>query len=206
MGGMARRRCDWPIAWGFQMAWVLRLVETGTDGPARVVDATNIGPLGVLGDIANLGLTLSEAKQILARLQQAVVSVQADDHAVLRPDCSACGAACHVEVARLRRVATLFGTVPVRLPRFRCAGWGQGETGIGWLSYSGPHQSSTSYGRMSLLRCHIASPLARWHTFCRSNPGRPRRRCEAARLRLARAFATSPSLRLGPAWRRSQSP
>jgi hypothetical protein len=61
------------------------------------------------------GLTLSEAKQILARLQQAVVSVQAEDHAVLRPDCSACGQACHVMDWRLRRVATLFGTVPVRL-------------------------------------------------------------------------------------------
>ncbi|MEA2728530.1 MAG: hypothetical protein QOF70_3005 [Acetobacteraceae bacterium] len=69
------------------MAWVLRLVETGIDGPARVIDETDIGPLGALGDIANLGLTLSEAKQILARLQQAVVSAQADDHAVLRPDC-----------------------------------------------------------------------------------------------------------------------
>jgi hypothetical protein len=95
----------------------------------------DIRPPGALGDIANLGLTLSEANQILARLQQAVVSVQADDHAVLRPDCSACGQACHVKDWRLRRVATLFGTVPVRLPRFRCAGCGHGETGIGWLSY-----------------------------------------------------------------------
>jgi hypothetical protein len=110
------------------MAWVLRLVETGIDGPARVIDVTDIRPLGALGDIANLGLTLSEAKQILARLQQAVVSVQADDHAVLRPECSACGQACHVKDWRLRRVATLFGTVAVRLPRFRCAGCGHGET------------------------------------------------------------------------------
>jgi hypothetical protein len=52
--------------------------------------------------------------------QQAVVAVQAGDHAVLRPDWSACGQACHVKDWRLRRVATQFGTVPVRLPRFRC--------------------------------------------------------------------------------------
>jgi hypothetical protein len=36
---------------------------------------------------------------------------------------------------RLHRVATLFGTVAVRLPRFRCVGCGHGETGISWLSY-----------------------------------------------------------------------
>lgn len=69
------------------MAWVLRLVETGIDRPSRVIDVLDIRPRGDLGDIANLGLTLAEAKQILARLQQTVVAVQADDHAVLRPDC-----------------------------------------------------------------------------------------------------------------------
>ena len=38
------------------MAWLLRLVETGIDGPARVIDVTDIRLLGALGDIANLGL------------------------------------------------------------------------------------------------------------------------------------------------------
>jgi hypothetical protein len=61
------------------MAWVLRLVETGVDGPARIIDVMGIRLLGALGDIANLGLTLADAKQILACLQQVVVSVQ--DHA-----------------------------------------------------------------------------------------------------------------------------
>jgi hypothetical protein len=70
------------------MAWVLRLVETGIDSTARVIDVMDIRPLGELGEMAKLGLTLAEAKQILARLRQAVVVVQADDHAVLLPDCS----------------------------------------------------------------------------------------------------------------------
>ena len=104
------------------MGWVLRLVETGIDSPARVIDVMDIWPRGALGDSAKLGLTLAEAKQILACLQQAVVAVQADDHAVLRPDCSSCGQACHVKDWRLHRVATLFGTAAVRPPRFRCAG------------------------------------------------------------------------------------
>jgi hypothetical protein len=52
------------------MGWVLRLVETGIDSPQRVIDVMNIGPFGDLSDIARLGLTLAEAKRILARLQR----------------------------------------------------------------------------------------------------------------------------------------
>jgi hypothetical protein len=37
------------------MAWVLRLVETGIDSPARVIDVMDIWPLGDLGDIVKLG-------------------------------------------------------------------------------------------------------------------------------------------------------
>ena len=133
------------------MAWVLRLVEMALGGPGRVIDVTDIRPLGALGDIANLGLRLLEAKQILARLQQAVVEVQAGDHMVLRPDCSACGQACHVKDWRLRRVATLFGTVAVRLPRFRCGECGHGETGIGWRSYC------RSTPELDHLRAHVSA-------------------------------------------------
>ena len=78
-------------AGGSWMGWVLRLVETGTDSRARSIDVLEISRPNDLGDIANLGLTLPEAKQLLARVQQAVVAAQAQDHAGLRPDCSACG-------------------------------------------------------------------------------------------------------------------
>jgi hypothetical protein len=133
------------------MAWVLRLVETGIDRPSRVIDVLDIRPRGDLGDIANLGLTLAEAKQILARLQQTVVAVQADDHAVLRPVCSSCRHACHVEDWRLHRVTTLFGTVALRLPRFRCARCGHGETGVSWLSYC------RSTPELDELRAHVSA-------------------------------------------------
>jgi len=76
------------------MRLVLRLVETETDGLAEGVDVMEIRPPRGLGDIAHLGLTLSEAKQLLTRVQQAVVAAQAHDHAVLRPDCSICGGRC----------------------------------------------------------------------------------------------------------------
>jgi hypothetical protein len=133
------------------MAWVLRLVETGIDRPSRVIDVLDIRPRGDLGDIANLGLTLAEAKQILARLQQALVAIQADDHAVQRPVCSYCRHACHVKDWRLHRVATLFGTVAMRLPRFRCAGCGHGETGVSWLSYC------RSTPELDQLRAHMSA-------------------------------------------------
>lgn len=46
---------------------------------------------GDLDDIANLDLTLAEAKRLLAGVQQEIVAAQAREHAVLRPDCSRCG-------------------------------------------------------------------------------------------------------------------
>ena len=82
--------------WGSWVRWVLQLVETGTHNRARSVDVMEISRSNDLGDIANLGLSLAEAKQVLARVQQAVVAAQANDHAALRPDCSSCGGRCHV--------------------------------------------------------------------------------------------------------------
>jgi len=79
--------------------------------------------------------TLAEAKQLLARVQQAVVAAQAHEHAVLRPDCSSCGGGCHIQDWRVRQVATLFGLVAVRLPRFRCVSCRHGETGTSWPSH-----------------------------------------------------------------------
>ena len=133
------------------MGWMLRLVETGTDSRARSIDVLEISRPCGLGDIASLGLTLVEAKRLLAHVQQAVVTVQADDHAVLRPDCSACGGRCHLKDWRLRQVATLFGGVSVRLPRFLCPGCGRTKPGIGWA----PHGRSTP--ELDQLRAHLSA-------------------------------------------------
>src|SRR5215212_5119565 len=114
------------------MGLVLQLVETGADSRGREVDVLEISRPKDLRDIANLGLTLSEAKQLLARVQQAIVAAQARDHAALRPECSRCGARCHVKDWQSRQIATLFGTVAVRLPRSRCPGCGRNEAGTSW--------------------------------------------------------------------------
>ena len=52
------------------MGWVLRLVETGAESPVQGIDVMEISRPRDLGDIASLGLTLPEAKQLLARVQQ----------------------------------------------------------------------------------------------------------------------------------------
>jgi len=133
------------------MRWVLQLVETGTDSRARSVEVLEIRRPNNLGDIANLGLTLAQAKQLLARVQQAVVAAQAHDHAVLRPDCSACGGGCHVKDWRLHQIATLFGGVTVRLPRFLCTGCGRTEMAVRWPS----HCRSTP--ELDQLRAHLSA-------------------------------------------------
>jgi hypothetical protein len=85
-----------------------------------------------LRDIADLGLSLDETKRLLAGLQQEIVAAQVKRHAARRPICSRCGAGCRVKDYQNHVVATLFGRVTVRLPRFRCAACSVSESGIDW--------------------------------------------------------------------------
>ena len=114
------------------MSWILRLVKTGAEGEAQATDVMEIDRPDDLRDIANLGLTLAEAKLLLAALQQEIVAAQARTHAVLRPYCPCGGGVRHVKDYRKHPIATLFGQVTVRLPRFQCAACGTIEVGIDW--------------------------------------------------------------------------
>src|SRR5919206_3084699 len=138
------------------MGWVLRLVETGTGNRAQgnraqSVDVMEISRPDDLRDLASLGLTLSEAKQLLARVQQAVVAAQARNHAGLRPDCAACGGRCHAKDWRPHRIATVFCGVTVRLRRFLCSGCGRSETATAWPS----HCRSTT--ELDQLQAHLSA-------------------------------------------------
>src|SRR3954452_15264546 len=117
------------------MEWTLRLVGTGIDGQSRSFDVMAISRPDGLGDIAQLGLTLAEANLLLGQVQQEVVAAQARHHAMVRPDCRSCGGRCHVKDWRPHRIATLFGEVRVKLPRFVCVGCGWGESGGSWPSH-----------------------------------------------------------------------
>jgi hypothetical protein len=109
----------------------------GDDARCLSTDLIEICRPEGLGDIANLGLTLPEAKQLLASVQRAVVSGQADSHGLQRPCCPACSGKCHLKDWRGHRIGTLFGEVTVRLPRFRCTACNRTETSVGWPSGSG---------------------------------------------------------------------
>jgi hypothetical protein len=111
---------------------MLRLVKTGAEGEGSCTDVLKIDRPDDLRDIADLGLTLAEAKRLLAGVQREIVAAQAREHAVQRPECPRCDGACRVKDYRDHAVATLFGQVTVRLPRFRCAACGGIEAGLAW--------------------------------------------------------------------------
>jgi len=134
------------------VAWILRLVKIGVEGEGPCTDIMEINRPGDLVDIANLGLTLSEAKRLLAGVQREVVAAQAREHAVRRPDCSCCGGVCRVKDYRDHAVATLFGQVTVRLPRFRCAACGGIEAGVGWPSHC---RSTPELDRLQAHLCAV---------------------------------------------------
>jgi hypothetical protein len=145
------------------MEWMLRLVGTGIDGQSRSFDVMAISRPDGLGDIADLGLTLAEAKQLVARVQQDVVAAQTDNHAMLRPDCRSCSGTCHVKDWRPHRIATLFGEVRVRLARFRCAGCRCIETGVSWPSHcrSTPELDQLQARLSALMTYRVAADVLR---------------------------------------------
>ena len=119
--------------WGRGMDF--ELVQTGAEGEDPGTDLKEISRRDGLGDIAKRGLTLSEAKQLLANVQREIAAAQARDHVVRRSDCPRCDGVCHVKDYRDHVVATLFGQVTMKLPRFRCGRCSGIETGISWPSH-----------------------------------------------------------------------
>jgi hypothetical protein len=60
-----------------------------------------------------------------------VVSGQVDSHCLRRPCCRSCTEKCHLKNWRGHLIATLFGKVMVRLPRFLWPACNRTETGVG---------------------------------------------------------------------------
>jgi len=133
------------------VAWMLRLVEIGAEGEGPCADIMEIRRPDDLVDIANLGLTLAEAKLLLAGVQREIVAAQARDHAVRRSECPRCDGVCRVKDYRDHVVSTLFGQVTVRLPRFRCAACGGIEAGMAWPA----HCRSTP--ELDRLQAHLSA-------------------------------------------------
>jgi hypothetical protein len=117
------------------VAWIVKLVSIGAAGAERSTEVMRITRPDDLTDLATLGLTLAEGKQLLAGVQQELVAAQARRHAVRRPACRSCSTTCRVKDYRQHAIATLFGQVAVRLPRYCCVGCGVTEAGLGWPSH-----------------------------------------------------------------------
>jgi hypothetical protein len=132
------------------VAWIVRLVSLGAEGEEHSTDVLRIARPG---DLASLGLTLADGKRLLAGVQRELVAAQARAHAVRRPECRSRGVACRVKDYRQHAIATLFGRVTVRLPRFRCAGCGTIAAGTGWP----PHARSTP--ELDRLRAQLSALL-----------------------------------------------
>jgi hypothetical protein len=147
-----------PRTEGGRVAWILKLVKIGGEGDDPGTDLMEISRPDGLGDIADLGLALAEAKLLLASVQREIAAAQTRAHVLRRPDCPRCNGVCRVKDYRHHAVTTLFGQVMMKLPRFRCAGRGETETGIDWPS----HCRSTP--ELDRLRAHpmpnIAPPSA----------------------------------------------
>src|SRR4051794_18969881 len=135
------------------MAWIVRLVSIGAGGAEHSTDVLRIARSGDLTDLASLGLTLAESKQLLAGVQQEIVAAQARVHAAHRPECRNCGTPYRMKDYRQHGIATLFGRVTVRLPRFRCAGCKTFATGVDWP----PHVRSTP--ELDRLRAQLSALL-----------------------------------------------
>jgi hypothetical protein len=133
------------------VAWIVKLVNLGAEGEEHSTDVMRIAKPDDLTDLASLGLTLAEGKRLLAGVQREIVAAQAWVHAVHCPACRGCAASCRIKDYRQHALATLFGQVAVRLPRFHCAACATTQAGVGWPS----HVRSTP--ELSRLRAQLSA-------------------------------------------------
>jgi hypothetical protein len=100
------------------MRWRIMLELAGPDGMPQRHEVGSGERLPTGHTTATLGLSLKEGKAILAAVQCHLVAAQVDEHCRNRRRCDRCGAQRPLKDLRSRRLASLFGVVAVRAPRF----------------------------------------------------------------------------------------
>src|SRR4051794_29947523 len=88
-------------------------------GEVEATELVTISRPAVAGTLAEVGLTLAEAKALLAGLQASMVRDQLAGYAAHHRLCPGCGVPRPLKDRRTRRLQTLFGTLEVEAPRFR---------------------------------------------------------------------------------------
>src|SRR5215217_8225736 len=101
------------------MRWTVRLEARTDTGEVETTELVTIGRPVVGGTLTELGLALSEAKAVLAKLQASMVQSQVAEYAACHRVCPQCRVPQPLKDRRSRRLQTLFGTVEVAAPRFR---------------------------------------------------------------------------------------
>jgi hypothetical protein len=104
------------------MQWRVIVELTGADGSMQTHEeyAGGCPPTACSTDTLGLtlGLTLAEAKQVLAKLQCHLVQAQTEEYCQSRRRCQRCRAKRPLKDRRARRLRSLFGVVEVHAPRF----------------------------------------------------------------------------------------
>lgn len=97
------------------MRWIVKAELVRDDGAIESVELGSVErrPAQTATDV---GLTLTEAKQLTAQLQHVVVREQLRQYSEEARVCAKCGTRRSVKDYRDRRIASVLGTVHVRVP------------------------------------------------------------------------------------------
>jgi hypothetical protein len=98
--------------------WRVIVELSSTVGAKQVYEVHVGGDSKAECSAATLGLSLDEAKLVLAGLQRRLVQTQAEEHCRVRRRYPRCGEQRPLKDLRPRQLRSLFGTVEIRAPRF----------------------------------------------------------------------------------------
>src|SRR5215210_8381547 len=101
------------------MQWTVRLEARTDKGEVKTTELVTFRRPAMASTLAEIGLTLAEAKALLTKLQASMLCDQVAEYAAHRRVCPDCGVLQPLKDRRTRRLQTLFGTVAVEAPRFK---------------------------------------------------------------------------------------
>src|SRR5829696_10500192 len=101
------------------MQWTVRLEARTDKGEVKTAELVTFRRPAMASTLAEIGLTLAEAKALLTKLQASILCDQLAEYAAHRRVCPECGEPQPLKDRRTRRLQTLFGTVEIEAPRFR---------------------------------------------------------------------------------------
>ena len=101
------------------MRWRVMIELTSGDGAVHAREVATGSDDSAGSAVKPLGLTLADAKALLAAIQRHLVQAEVADYCRERRRCPHCKKQRPLKDVRTRRLNSLFGTVSVRAPRFK---------------------------------------------------------------------------------------